>query len=164
MAKLPGIVGAVVMGLGMSQFPEFTQQYQQRLGGAVDELRIITREFDRAATANSLTRAAALAQYHTSDSDFLEQRGEDMQTVFTRFARLSEDLRVLENANAIERLQNFTHMSDTRIAKRAWETYKPALPLTAEGLTFAAGGGLIGFTGFSGLFGLIFFRRKRKPV
>ncbi|MCK4862479.1 MAG: DUF2937 family protein, partial [Rhodobacteraceae bacterium] len=42
MANLPGIVGAVALGVSMSQFPEFTQQYQQRLGGAVDELRIIT--------------------------------------------------------------------------------------------------------------------------
>ena len=160
MANLPGIVGAAVLGLSMSQFPEFTQQYQQRLGGAVDELRIITEEFDRAAADQNMTRDEALAAY--TGSTFLEVRAIDLAATFQRYERLSEDLVLLENANAVDRLKNFTHMTDRKLVERTWEAFKPAVPVTSEGLTFAAAGGVAGFAGFAGLFGL--FRRRRKTA
>ncbi|OUS08957.1 hypothetical protein A9Q96_01055 [Rhodobacterales bacterium 52_120_T64] len=159
MANLPGIVGAVVLGVVMSQFPEFTQQYQQRLGGAVDELRIITDEFDRAATDQGLSRDEALAAY--TGSEFLEIRAFDLEATFARFERLSEDLTILENANALRRLKNFTHMTDNTLVERTWQAFKPAVPVTSEGLTFAAFGGVAGFAGFAGLSRLV-FRRRRK--
>jgi hypothetical protein len=159
MANLPGIVGAVVLGVSMSQFPEFTQQYQQRLGGAVDELRIITQEFDRAAADQGLSREEALAAY--TGSEFLEVRAVDLAATFTRYDRLSEDLAVLENANSVDRLKNFTHLSDIKLVERTWQAFKPAVPVTSEGLTFAAVGGLAGFAGFAGLSRLV-FRRRRK--
>lgn len=160
MANLPGIVGATVLGLSMSQFPEFTQQYQQRLGGAVDELRIITEEFDRAATDQNMTRDEALGAY--TGSTFLEIRAIDLEATFQRYERLSEDLTLLENANAVDRLKNFTHMTDRKLVERTWEAFKPAVPVTSEGLTFAAAGGAAGFAGFAGLFSL--FRRRRKTA
>ena len=43
------MIGGLALGVVLSQFPEYAQQYTQRLGGAVDELRIITEDFDRAA-------------------------------------------------------------------------------------------------------------------
>ena len=159
MANLPGIVGAVVLGVVMSQFPEFTQQYQQRLGGAVDELRIITDEFDRAATDQGLSRDEALAAY--TGSEFLEVRAVDLATTFARYDRLAGDLIVLENANALNRLKNFTHMTDSKLVERTWQAFKPAVAVTSEGLTFAAIGGLAGFASFAGLSRLV-FRRRRK--
>lgn len=160
MANLPGIVGAVVLGVSMSQFPEFTQQYQQRLGGAVDELRIITQEFDRAAAEQGMTRDDALSAY--TGSTFLEVRAYDLAATFVRYDRLSEDLIALENANSIDRLKNFTHMTDRKLVERTWQAYKPAVPVTSEGLTFAAIGGLAGFAGFAGLSRLIFRRRRKR--
>ncbi|MHA1128988.1 MAG: DUF2937 family protein [Alphaproteobacteria bacterium] len=151
MANLPGIVGAAVLGLSMSQFPEFTQQYQQRLGGAVDELRILTQEFDRAAADQKMTRDEALAAY--TGSTFLEIRAYDLAVTFQRYDRLSEDLTLLENANAV---------TDRKLVERTWQAFKPAVPVTSEGLTFAVAGGAAGFAGFAGLFGL--FRRRRKTA
>jgi hypothetical protein len=159
MANLPGIVGAVVLGVGMSQFPEFTQQYQQRLGGAVDELRIITQEFDRAAADQGLNRDEALAAY--TGSEFLEIRAQDLQATFTRYGRLSKDLRILESSGSLDRLKNFTHMTDSKLVERTWQAFKPAVPVTSEGLTFAGLGGIAGFAGFAGLSRLV-FRRRRK--
>ena len=144
----------------MSQFPEFTQQYQQRLGGAVDELRIITQEFDRAAAEQGMTRDDALSAY--TGSTFLEVRAYDLAATFVRYDRLSEDLIALENANSIDRLKNFTHMTDRKLVERTWQAYKPAVPVTSEGLTFAAIGGLAGFAGFAGLSRLIFRRRRKR--
>ncbi len=159
MANLPGIVGAVVLGVGMSQFPEFTQQYQQRLGGAVDELRIITQEFDRTAADQGLNRDEALAAY--TGSEFLEIRAQDLQVTFDRYDRLGEDLRILENSGSLDRLKNFTHMTDRKLIDRTWQAFKPAVPVTSEGLTFAGLGGLAGFAVFAGLSKLL-FRRRRK--
>jgi len=48
MRRTLGILGGLALGLTLSQFPEYAQQYVQRLGGAVDELRIIVEDFDRA--------------------------------------------------------------------------------------------------------------------
>ena len=41
MRRALSILGGLVLGFGFAQFPEYAQQYEQRLGGAVDELRII---------------------------------------------------------------------------------------------------------------------------
>lgn len=42
LAMIGGIAGAVAL----SQFPEFSQQYMQRLSGARTELKVITAGFD----------------------------------------------------------------------------------------------------------------------
>ena len=42
-----GLTGAAVS----SQFPEFSQQYTQRLGGAVDALAVVVADFDAMALA-----------------------------------------------------------------------------------------------------------------
>ena len=54
------IVGLAAAGgaLTASQLPEFTQQYRQRLGGAVDELLRVVADFDADAARNPLTGEA----------------------------------------------------------------------------------------------------------
>jgi hypothetical protein len=42
MRRSLSLLGGLGLGLALSQFPEYAQQYTQRLGGAVDELRIET--------------------------------------------------------------------------------------------------------------------------
>lgn len=165
MARVSGIVGAVVLGAGLSQFPEFSQQYEQRLGGAVDELRIIVAEFDRSATRAGLTREAALADY--DGTEFLELRGQDMRATFVRLEKLEGDLVTLQNSTAAQKVANLPAMMDTRIAQRAWENYAPAVPINAEGGAFAVMGGVAGYAGIGGLFGLfgrLFGIRRRKTA
>jgi len=160
-ARVSGIVGAVVLGAGLSQFPEFSQQYEQRLGGAVDELRIVVAEFDSSATRAGLTREEALLDY--SGTNFLELRGQDMRATFIRLERLEEDLVNLQNSTAAGKVANLPAMMDTQIAKRAWENYQPAVPINAEGGAFAVMGGVAGYAMLGGLFGL-FGRRRRKTA
>ena len=66
MRRTLSLFGGLALGLALSQFPEYAQQYTQRLGGAVDELRAVTRQFDAAATAAGLSREQALARYGLS--------------------------------------------------------------------------------------------------
>ena len=53
-----GLMGAVTA----SQGPEFAQQYRQRLGGAIDELRRAIARFDADAQAHGETRERAIAR------------------------------------------------------------------------------------------------------
>lgn len=131
MGNVPGIVGAIVFGIGMSQVPEFTQQYQQRLGGAVDELRIITEEFDRTAASQGMSRNQALATY--TGSRFLTVRSEDLQSTFERYENLSEDLRILSDADALGRFTSFLHMTDNQLVNSTWSAYEPAVPVDPDG-------------------------------
>ena len=63
MRRTLGILGGLALGLCLSQFPEYAQQYTQRLGGAVDELHIITTEFEVAAKEAGLTLEQAIDRY-----------------------------------------------------------------------------------------------------
>ena len=161
MARVAGLVGAALIGVGASQFPEFSQQYEQRLGGAVDELRIVAAQFDTSAARAGLTREEALRDY--SGTEFLQLRGEDMRETFVRLERLEGDLATLQNATAAQKIANLPAMMDSQIAQRAWENFKPGIPVTSEGAAFTVMGGVAGFAGAGGLASL-FGRRKRKSV
>ena len=56
------LAGGLTGAAGLSQFPEFSQQYIQRLSGAVDELSRVVAEFDADAAALGLSRGEALDQ------------------------------------------------------------------------------------------------------
>lgn len=131
-----GLAGAATT----SQFPEFSQQYAQRLSGAVDELTRIVDDFDSSAQAAGLTRAAALQEL--SGTAFLERRHTDMQHTIARYERLTQDLAALRGAGPFTRAANLPNMTDKEIAARAWQDFKPAVPLTFEGIIFS----IVGFT------------------
>jgi hypothetical protein len=143
LALVGGLAGAVTT----SQFPEFSQQYTQRLGGAVDALEQVVADFDASAAASDLTREDALAQMQ--GTPFLERRRADMTRSITRYARLSADLETLEGHGPFMRAYNAARFTDTQIAQAAWQAYQPAMPVNFAGIVFAAvgfvlGGGVIG--------------------
>jgi hypothetical protein len=162
MRRMIAGVGGLGLALVLSQFPEYAQQYTQRLGGAVDELRVITEEFDRAATAGGLDRTSALERYNASNDDFLAGRGSSMTATFDRYETLSATLTRIENATAIERFQELPAYLDSDIGRRTLEAYQPAVPVTVEGILYAGGGFMLGYLVLSGLwrFCAMPFRRK----
>jgi hypothetical protein len=152
--------GGAVMLIAASQFPEFSQQYVQRLGGAVDELRTVAADFDKSATGVDMTRDQALASM--TGNAFQEARRADMTRSFTRLARLEGDLVALQGADAFTRVRHAARFSDKSIAARSWEAYRPAVPVTFDGLVFAVIGFLTGFGLIKGISSV--FRRKRPMV
>jgi hypothetical protein len=157
-------VGGLALALILSQFPEYAQQYTQRLGGAVDELRVITADFDRAASAGGLDRAQALARYNASNDDFLAGRGESMTATFQRFEQLSAALTQIQGAGPVERFQSLPAYLDTDIGRRTLESYKPAVPATIEGILYAGAGFIFGYLIVSGVwrFCALPFRRRNR--
>lgn len=163
MRRMIAGIGGLALAIVLSQFPEYAQQYTQRLGGAVDELRVITEDFDRAAVAGGLDRTAALARYNASNDDFLAGRGMSMTATFERYDQLSTTLARIEDAGPIERFQSLPAYLDSDIGQRTLENYQPAVPVTMEGILYAGGGFIVGYLVLSGLwrFASMPFRRRR---
>ncbi|WP_323766178.1 DUF2937 family protein [Marinovum sp.] len=163
LAKALSLAGGITGAVGLSQFPEFSQQYAQRLGGAVDELSRMVSEFEADAAAVGLSPAEALSQLSRGES-LARARSVTMAATIERHDRLSADLAALEGAGPFTRAYFATRMTDSTIAERAWQAYKPAVPATFEGVTFAGVGYLTGLLVVGALLSLLrrlFGRRQR---
>ena len=157
------LAGGVLGAAGASQFPEFSQQYVQRLGGTVDELSRFVAEFDADADALGLSREAALENLGEG-SEMGQARAETMAATLIRHDRLSADLATLRQVGPITRAYNASRLTDPEIAQAAWGDFRPALPLTFEGGVFAATGFVVGLGVISAFFALLrlIFRRNRR--
>ncbi len=160
MTRIVNIAGGVLLACSMSQFPEFSQQYVQRLGGAVDELSTVVKDFDKSAEVTGLTRETALSSL--TGTEFLGRRQDDMRRTITRQERLAENYDALKNAAAYERLVYIAKLTDTDIAKHTWADFQPAVPLTLDGMVFTVVGYLAGYGSLTALFGLRRGRRNRR--
>jgi len=153
-------IAALGIGMTLSQFPEYSQQYVQRLGGAVDELTSVVSDFDRTARRSDQTRDEALASM--TGTEFLEGRRNDMESTIARQERLAASYADLKDAGAFTRLSQIYRFADPQINQRALEDYQPAVPVTVEsaGLLF---GGYLGIYALLSSFGRIFRRRRPRP-
>jgi hypothetical protein len=152
-----GVAGA----LGLSQAPEFSQQYRQRLGGAMDELARVVVEFDADAAKNGLTRELALATYQQSDQQFLKDRGARMASTIGRMELLSAQARWFETLPPLVRPVALARGYDEALMAGMWRDYEPGVPLTTDGAVWAGGGFLLA-AGMLGLLTMPFARWKRR--
>jgi len=157
MSRVVNIAGGVLLAAGASQFPEFSQQYVQRLGGAVDELAKVVTAFDNAATASNLTREEALQEL--SGTEFLNRRQDDMRFTIGRYERLQRDYANLRDASAYERVLYINGLTDRELVENTWGDFQPAVPLTPDGFVFTGSGFLAGFLA---LFGATRVMRRRQ--
>lgn len=143
MIKIIAIAVGVCGAFALSQAPEFTQQYQQRLAGQVDALTSVVLDFDASALEAGLGREQALAQM--VGTPFLESRQSDMRATFARHAVLSETLLILRDATPMQRLMMPLRFTDGATFTATWSDYAPAVPLTLAGGVAAMIGGVIGW-------------------
>lgn len=147
------LAGGLAGAGAVSQFPEFSQQYVQRLGGAVDALAGVVADFDVSAAAVGLTREEALAEMR--GTDFVERRRADMAATIARHDRLAADLAALRSATPWGRAAEPLRFSDNEIMAATWADFRPAVPISRDGLTFAALGLLLGMVLAHGLLTLL---------
>ncbi|WP_417307886.1 DUF2937 family protein [Devosia sp.] len=168
MRRILSAFGGLILAVLLSQFPEYAQQYTQRLGGAVDELRVLIAEFDTAASEAGLSRQQALARYTETNDSFIVGRGQSMTRTFARYEQLSEVLAELRGSSGWERFQQLPRYLDTEIGRRTMENFQPGVPVTLEGLAYAGAGFLGGYLIVSALVTLVllpfraFWRRRRE--
>ncbi len=155
MRRTLSILGGIGLAVMFSQFPEYAQQYEQRLGGAVNELRIIVADFDTDAQKFGLSREQALQRYAVSSDGFLVARGVSMARTLARYRLLSADLADLDNASPLQRLLHLNDYLDSEIGSQALAVYKPAVPVTAEGFGWSLAGFGVGYVLMSALLGVL---------
>ena len=143
-SALPLAVG-LTLGAGASQFPEYAQQYAQRVGGAAEEIQVIADDFRKDAQKNNLSIEQAIAEYAIADSAFLNDRGRSMQMALNRAEFLKKHHVALQTDAPFGQLWIFAQSRDPKIMQGTWRDFKPALPFTFEGLIHAALGLLAGF-------------------
>lgn len=145
------VAAATVGGLLASQLPEFAQQYRQRLGGALEELRAVVAAFDADAGRNDLTRPQALAVYGRSDQPFLRDQAASVGGTIDRYEHLVEQRARLEAAPPLMRPVVTLSAPDRRVLRGTWGDFEPAVPVTPAGFVWAA----VGFFALGGLVSLV---------
>jgi len=161
--RVIAVTGGLAGAAGLSQFPEYSQQYTQRLSGAVDELSGVVAQFDADAESLGLSRDEALAELSLG-SRMGQARAQSMGQVMERHARLSANLTSLKTSTALQKALNPMHFSDPEVARSTWADFKPAVPVTPEGAGFAGVGFVAGYGLLAGLMaglGRVFRRRSR---
>jgi Protein of unknown function (DUF2937) len=131
-----GLFGAVVA----SQGPEYSQQYRQRLGGAVDELHRTIERFDQDAQANGETREGAITRLRGNADDLASRQGTAAQGNVERLARLEGHREAMMRAGPFSRIALMLRDGDTDVMRSAYAEFEPAMPVTQEGVLAAAGG------------------------
>lgn len=154
------IVRIVAFGLGLlgagtaSQGPEFSQQYRQRIGGAIDELRRVVERFDHDAQASGENRDSAIARLRANADELASRQGTAMQANVERLGRLEAHRQAMADAGAFRRVGMIVREGDTDLLRAAYREFEPALPITEEGILsaaigfFTAWGGVLLLTGF----------------
>lgn len=133
------VAGAVLF----SQIPEFIQQYVQRLGGHLDEARRQLGHFSEIASQAGLTLAGLVTRSEGSSEPTVVQLGHLVRETESRVDALSAAEAGIRNASLFGRPLVFLRHLDLSIARATWAVFKPAVPTTAEGLTYAAAGVLL---------------------
>lgn len=134
-----GLGGAAIL----SQFPEFSQQYTQRLAGQVEALHMVVADFDRSAAQAGMTREDALASM--GGSTFLDARRNDMRETIARSDRLDTNLSALRRASPLERLTMPQRLADRELTAATFDDFEPALPLSVAGAATSVVGFIIGW-------------------
>ncbi|MEP3279321.1 MAG: DUF2937 family protein [Stappiaceae bacterium] len=159
-ARILMLIVAVGLGTTASQLPEFSQQYRQRLGGAIDELAKITNDFAKDARAFGLSVEQAIDRLAQNTDDIAAARGDRMRQTLSRLDSLKEQKEAFAEAGPFARLAVFAQNIDTELAEATAKDFEPAVPVTIEGLVTAGSGFFAGWFGVRLILSL--FRRRRR--
>lgn len=139
------LISFISSALLSSQAPEFAQQYRQRLGGAVDELKIIVADFDNDAKKLGLSRQQALQQLNAAKEAFFNARGARMQKTINRYSDLSAQLSTYDSLNPAMRPVALFTAFDEQLLHGTWQNYQAAVPVNLFAAIWTVLGGLFGW-------------------
>lgn len=140
------VAGAVAF----SQVPEFFQQYLQRLGGHLDEARLRVAQYEAVAKQSGITLRELIETTKAQPSEPVAKLGQVIADAETRVETLSAAETALREASLWERPFVFLANLDSDIASGTWAVFKPAVPVTLEGLVYACVGMVIALVIYQG--------------
>lgn len=136
-----GLAGAATFG----QAPEIVTQYEQRLGGAISELRTVIEQFEIDVAKNGLDRTTALKAYQTSPEPFLRDRGVSMKGALERFENLTAQVSAFEATDELYKPIYLFREGDQKVLEGVLTNYTVGLPATSSGAVYGSFGALLGF-------------------
>lgn len=136
------VFGAVTF----SQAPEFFQQYLQRLGGHLDEARLQLARYEQVARETGVSLQGLIDTARAQTAAPVARLGDVIEQTRTRVEDLAAAESALREAATWERPFVFLRVVDVDIAARVGEVFKPAVPVTLEGLAYAGAGMLLALT------------------
>ena len=137
--RVLALAGGVTGAAGLSQFPEFTQHYIQRTGGAVDELHRQIARYETDADKLGLSLQELLAEL-SAEGPRGKTQADNIQSDIARHERLASALETLRGAGPFSRVRLIGRLNDPEIAERTLQDFRPAVPATFEGAVFAGTG------------------------
>jgi hypothetical protein len=143
MIRVLCLVAGLCGAASLSQLPEFSQQYLQRLGGYVDALTAQLVEFDSTALEAGYGREEMLQQM--AQTPPMDGQAAMWRRTILRHAQLSDDLAALRSASPVTRLMMPQRVADTDLARAVWADFQPALPLSAAGVVAGGAGFALGW-------------------
>lgn len=142
--RLADGVAAVLGAAALSQFPEFFQQYLQRLGGRLDQAAIQRDRIVAAANEHALPVSDYLRRLLDNADPVVRSEGANAAAALADAARLTAAHDALAAASAWERPLAFVHSFDPDLARATGERFVPAVPLSPESLLYAGVGLVLG--------------------
>ena len=127
-------------GLVASQGPEFSQQYRQRLGGGIDELKQVVGRFEADARAQGETPESAVTRLRGNADELAGRQGAAMQGNIDRLGNPETHRQKMLDAGPFGRVALMVRDGDVDIMNAAYRDFEPAVPVTQEGLVSTAFG------------------------
>ncbi len=128
---------AAAGGSATSQFPEYFQQYLQRLGGHVDQAVIQAKRIQDAAAAEKLPLQDYLNSFLSSEVPAHRRQGDILVQELNDAERLTGSLESLMQAAVWQRPFLMASHGEPDILHAAATAYQPAVPITPEGFVYA---------------------------
>lgn len=152
---------ALLCGAAMSQFPEFYQQYQQRLGGSLDEVTMQIAALDARAEEAGMDRYDYVRHFQTNSDAVIQREGDAMLDTVARHRWLTDSLERMRQAPWYMIIIETLFHLDREALTNTLENFVPAVPLSVSGGAHAFLGFFFGFLGPSAIRSLF---PKRRPA
>ena len=131
------LIGAV---LAAGCVPSFVAQYQQRLGGMLDQATKDLALFQEIANRFHGGDINRLIKHHLASTDpTFRSEGKVIQTLVDNVASLKQSLAAL-NTDLFNQVRWMATEGDSQVARATWDAFVPAMSLTTEALLFAFAG------------------------
>jgi len=157
-------LAAVAGAGGFSQVPSFYLQYLQRLGGRLDQAQIQVERVAAAARDQSLTMAQYLDKFTGSADAAYRRQGEILVAEVADAERLRLAVAALAQAQPIERPLRLVQHFDVDAARATLGDFSLGLPLTTEGLVYAAIGLMAGLVALAVVERILRGVLRRRPA
>lgn len=142
--RFPDGLFAITGAAGLSQFPEFFQQYLQRLGGRLDQAVVQENRITAAARDHGLNIETYVRRLLSSADPVARSEAQNVSAALADADRLRASHDALTSATLYERPVVLTQYFDENLARATFDHFVPAMPVSIEGLVYAGVGMVIG--------------------